>query len=204
MSHSPFWHHSFSSFKHHVTLPLWHQGQRVDQNQHTLPLFSTCGRSVLQIWYILKWPSSPWVHAESSNIFSNDSMNFLSPMTHTYIKYPTKWIYIWDSTTQPSGGLHISTQLPNQVGLHNFDSATQPSGFTNLTSPYMTDYYNFTSWVSTRPFHQNTNMTIYDQHQKVLKKENIFQNQHNANNALYLAMLMLPLNLCNQASFSYD
>ena len=127
MSLSPF----LTPFKHHVTLPLWHQGQRVDQNQHTLPLFSTCGRSVLQIWDILKWPSSPWVHAESSNIFSNevhDSMNFLSQMTHTYIKDPSKWIYIRDSTTQPSGfkdltqlpnqvGLQYLTQLPNQVGL---------------------------------------------------------------------------------------
>ena len=125
-------------FKHHVTLPLWHQGQRADQNQHTLPLFSSCRRSVLQIWGILKWPSSPWVHAESSNIFFNevhDSMNFLSPMTHTYIKDPSKWIYIWDSATQPSG-------------FTKFDSATQPSGFTNFTSPYMTEYYNFTSWVS--------------------------------------------------------
>ena len=32
------WHHVTLSiltpFKHHVTLPLWHQGQRADQNQH--------------------------------------------------------------------------------------------------------------------------------------------------------------------------
>ena len=27
-------HHSFPLFKHHITLPLWHQGQRADQNQH--------------------------------------------------------------------------------------------------------------------------------------------------------------------------
>ena len=32
---------------------------------NTLPLFSSCGRNILQIWYVLKWPSSPWVHAES-------------------------------------------------------------------------------------------------------------------------------------------
>ena len=51
------------------------------------------------------------------------------------LKYPTKWVY-------------------------TFDSATQPSGFTNLTRPYMTEYYNFTSWVLTRPFHQITNMTL--------------------------------------------
>ena len=113
------------------TLPLWHQGKRSDQNQHTHPLFSSCRRSVLQIWCILKWPSSPWVHVESSNINElHDSMNFLSPKTHTYIKYPTKWIYIWDSRTQPSGFTH-------------FNSATQPSGFTNLTSSYMTEFYRF-------------------------------------------------------------
>ena len=56
------------------------------------------------------------------NIFSNqvhDSMTFLSPMTHTYIKYPSNWIYIWDSSTQPSGFTH-------------FNSATQPSGFTKF------------------------------------------------------------------------
>ena len=111
MSLSPFW----TPFKHHVTLPLWHQGQRVDQNQHTLPLFSS-----LQIWYILKWPSSPWVHAESSNIYFNevhDSMNFLSPRL------------ILTSNIQPSGFTY-ETQVPNQVGLQN------------LTSPYMTEYYN--------------------------------------------------------------
>ena len=34
------------------------------------------------------------------------------------LKYPTKWVY-------------------------TFDSATQPSGFTNLTSPYMIEYYKF-------------------------------------------------------------
>ena len=149
--HSPNSLTPLSAFKHHVTLPLWHQGQRVDQNQHTLPLFSSCGRSVLQIWYILKWPSSPWVHAESSNIFVNevhDSMNFLSPKTHTYINYPTKWIYIWDSSTQPSG-------------------------FTHLTSPYMTEYYNFTSWVSTWPFHQTTNITLRPTPESPQEREHI-------------------------------
>ena len=34
-----FWHHSFSSFKHHVILPLWHQGQRADQKPTCSPPF---------------------------------------------------------------------------------------------------------------------------------------------------------------------
>jgi len=165
---------NFSSFKHHVTLPLWHQGQRADQNQHTLPLFSSCRRSVLQIWCIMKWPSSPWVHAEYSNIFFNevhDSMTFLSPMTHTYIKDSSKWIYIEESSTQPSGFTNV-TQLPNQVGLQTWLSYPTKWVY-KLTSPYMTEYYNFTTWVSTRPFHQNINMTIYDQHQEDLKRDHI-------------------------------
>ena len=46
------------------------------------------------------------------------------------LNYPTKWVYKFDSATQPSG-------------FTKFDSATQPSGFTKMTSPYMTKYYNF-------------------------------------------------------------
>ena len=76
------------------------------------------------------------------------------------LNYPTKWVYKFDSATEPSG-------------FTKFDSATQPSGFTNLTSPYMTEYYNFTSWVLTRPFHQITNMTLRDQYQKNLKRYHI-------------------------------
>ena len=120
MSLSPF----LTPFKHHVTLPLWHQGKRADQNQHTLPL--------------------------------------LSPMTHTYIKDPSKWIYIRDSNTQPSGFTH-------------FDSATQPSGFTSLSSPYMTEYYTFTSWVSTRPFHQIKNMNFMTNTRKTSRKISFFR-----------------------------
>ena len=51
---------------------------------------------------------------------------------HMRLNYPTKWVYKFDSATQPRG-------------FTKFDSATQPSGFTKMTSPYMTEYYNFTS-----------------------------------------------------------
>ena len=49
---------------------------------------------------------------------------------HMRLKCPTKWVYI--------SQLNYPTKW-----VYNFDSATQPSGFTNLTSPYMTEYYKF-------------------------------------------------------------
>ena len=70
---------------------------------------------------------------------------------------------------QPSGFTYV-TQVPNQVGLHNLTQLPNQVGLQNLTSPYMTEYYNFTSWVSKTPFHQKTNMTIYDQYQKDFKE----------------------------------
>ena len=74
------------------------------KNQHTLPLFTSCGRSVLQIWCIPKWPSSSWVHAKFSNIFFNevhDSVtkdSYLHQLSiqvylHMRLNYPTKWVY---------------------------------------------------------------------------------------------------------------
>ena len=85
---------------------------------------------------------------------------FLSPRTHTYIKDSSNWIYIEDSSTQPSGFTNL-TQLPNQVGLQTWLSYPTKWVY-NLTSPYMTEYYNFTSLVLTWPFHQITerNYTI--------------------------------------------
>ena len=47
-------------------------------------------------------------------------------------------------------------------------------------------------------------MTFYDQYQKDLKREIVLKNHHNANNALYLARLKLPLKMCIQASFTYE
>ena len=68
-----------------------------------LPLSSCCIFKLIFQW-------STWI---------NRVWTFLSPRTHTYINDPTKWNYIFDSTSQPSG-------------FTNFDSTTQPSGFTNL------------------------------------------------------------------------
>ena len=65
---------------------------------------------------------------------------------HMRLNYPTKWVY----TIQ----LSYPTKWIYKI----------------LKSPYMTEYYNFTSWVSTRPFHQNTNMNFHNQHQKNFKE----------------------------------
>ena len=168
MSLSPFFDTILSLHSNTMSLsPFDIKGKGRIKNQHALPLFSSCGRSILQIWYILKWPSSPWIHAESSNIFSNevhDSMDFLSPMTHTYIKDPSKWIYIWDSNAQPSGftylnstsqpsGFTILTQLPNQVGLQNLTQLPNQVGLQIWQVLTWLNITIFTSWVSTCPFH---------------------------------------------------
>ena len=142
--------------------------------------------------YDLPITKDSYLHQRSNQVDLHKRLKYPTKWVYTFqYNYPTKWVYKFDSATQPSGFTNL-TQLPNQVSLQI------------LTSPYMTEYYNFTSRVSTRPFHRITSMNFYDQNQKDLKKENIFQTHHNANNALYSARLMLPLNLCIQASFPYD
>ena len=57
--------------------------------------------------------------------------------------------------------------------VYKFDSATQPSGFTKMKSPYMTEYYNFTTWVLTRPFHQTTNISLRPTPESPQEREHI-------------------------------
>ena len=110
---------------------------------------------------------------------------------HMRLNYPTKWVYKFDSATQPSG-------------FTKFDSATQPSGFTNLTSPYMTEYYKFYIMGLNMTFSSKIQIWLFITNTKKTSREIIYQNHHNASSSLYSAKLMLPLNLCIHASFSYD
>ena len=45
---------------------------------------------------------------------------------------------------QPSGFTYV-TQVPNQVGLHILTQVPNQVGLQIWASPYMTEYYNFTS-----------------------------------------------------------
>ena len=107
--------------------------------------------------------------------------SFLSPRTHAYIRDPTKWIYIYDTSTQPSGFTH-------------FDSTTQPSGFTNLNKPFI--------WLNITIYIIGQHIWLFITNIKKTSREIIIQNHHNANNALYSARLMLPLKLCIQCILS--
>ena len=131
--------------------------------------------------------SSCWIFEHISITYMTLWTSYHQRLILTSKIHPSEFTY--ETQVPNQVGLHISTQLPNQVGLQIWQVLT----WLNIT--------NFTSWVSTWPFHQTTNMTLHDQG---LKKDNIFQNHHNANKALYSATLMLPLKLCIQASFSYD
>jgi len=119
-------------------------------------------------------------------------MTFLSPKTHTYIKYLIKWIYIWDSSTQSSGFTH-------------FDSSTQPSGFTYLIKSLHDWILQFYIIGLNMTFSSNYKYDfLWPVPERPQEREILFQNHHNANNALRSARLMLPLKMCIQASFPYD
>ena len=77
--------------KHQDTLPIWHQGQREDQD---ILQISTC-------WDLLYCPCSPWAHVESKEIFFKRI---------TWVYNSTMWVWtsyqqwlIHTSITQPSG-----------------------------------------------------------------------------------------------------
>ena len=103
MSLSPF----LTPFKHHVTLPLWHQGQRADQKA-TSPPFS---------------PHVEESFCRSDIYWSDQAPPEFMLILQTY--FPMKYMTLWTSYHQrliltsiihPSGFTY-ETQLPNQVGL---------------------------------------------------------------------------------------
>ena len=134
-----------------LTLPLWHQGKRADQKP-TLSPFS---------------PHVEETFCRSDMCWSGQAPPefMLNLQTYVSMKYMTLWTsyhqrLILTSIIHPSGSTY-ETQLPNQVGLQIWLS--YPTRWVyKFTSPYMTEYYNFTTWVSTRPFHQSTNMNFHN------------------------------------------
>ena len=104
-------------------LPLWHQGQRADQDilsldihsiVHTPPeymLKSLIELSLCTCQDVPIHPCSTWAHAKSAKIFFKRI---------TWLYNSTKWVW-------PSYDSYIH-QSSNQVGIHHFDSSTQPSG----------------------------------------------------------------------------
>ena len=115
MSFSPF----LTLFKHHVTLPLWHQGQRADQNATYSPPFSPhveeafCRSDIywsdqappefmlnLQTYfpmeYMTLWLSYHQWLILTSNI-QPSGFKYPTKWVYTFqLSYPTKWVYkIW-------------------------------------------------------------------------------------------------------------
>ena len=101
-------------FKRQDTLPLWHQGKRVDQYwmKHYLLSIVDWNYWVLNIQ---DQPCSPWAHAEN---FERCTMKYmtlwliwlvLSAMTQNYINHPLKiGLHIWH---------HYYINFPSTLGL---------------------------------------------------------------------------------------
>jgi len=103
--------------KHQNTLPLWHQGQRVDQ-------------IILPIWYTSCCPWSPLVHAKSTNICFKRI---------TWLYNSNKWVWppydqwlIHTSITQPNGDTPHLTHPPSQIRIYQL--FIHEISTTNITS----------------------------------------------------------------------